>query len=47
MLSGGTISCIATDDSRPRVLAVASDGGQLLVYLHGQNNDADQLGGDR
>ncbi|KAL5759341.1 hypothetical protein ACOSQ2_018179 [Xanthoceras sorbifolium] len=43
---GGTISCIATDDSRPRVLAVAG-GGQLLVYLHGRNDIADQLGEDR
>ncbi|XWS34214.1 hypothetical protein CRYUN_Cryun21dG0021100 [Craigia yunnanensis] len=31
---GGSVSCIATDDSRPDVLAVAADDGQLLVYLH-------------
>ncbi|KAJ4842100.1 hypothetical protein Tsubulata_007950 [Turnera subulata] len=32
---GGRVSRIATDDSRPGVLAVADDSGQLLVYrLH-------------
>ncbi|XP_041015205.1 uncharacterized protein LOC121257969 isoform X2 [Juglans microcarpa x Juglans regia] len=30
---GGRISCVATDDSGAGALAVASDGGQLLVYL--------------
>ncbi|XVF03163.1 hypothetical protein REPUB_Repub04eG0237300 [Reevesia pubescens] len=28
---GGSVSCIATDDLRPDVLAVAADDGQLLV----------------
>ncbi|RVX02616.1 hypothetical protein CK203_016550 [Vitis vinifera] len=32
----GGVSCIATDDSRSDVFAVAGDGGQLLVYLHPQ-----------
>ncbi|KAJ7943318.1 DNA binding protein [Quillaja saponaria] len=31
---GGSVSCIATDDSSVGALAVAGDGGQLLVYLH-------------
>ncbi|KAK4842534.1 hypothetical protein QYF36_023324 [Acer negundo] len=44
---GGTISCIATNGSRPRVIAVAGAGGQLQVYLHGRNNIVDHLGGDR
>lgn len=35
LVSGG-VSCIATDDSRSDVFAVAGDGGQLLVYLHPQ-----------
>ncbi|KAG2702523.1 hypothetical protein I3760_06G093900 [Carya illinoinensis] len=37
---GGSISCVATDDSGAGALAVASDGGQLLVYrqnLHAEN----------
>ncbi|KAK9276843.1 hypothetical protein L1049_006380 [Liquidambar formosana] len=33
---GGGVSCIATDDSRSGVLAVAGNGGQLLIYLHSQ-----------
>ncbi|XVE91644.1 hypothetical protein REPUB_Repub01dG0027700 [Reevesia pubescens] len=37
---GGSVSCIATDDLRPDVLAVATDDGQLLVYLHNQENFA-------
>lgn len=42
---GGTVSCIATDDSGLQALAVAGDGpdgGQLLVYLHAQENIANQ-----
>ncbi|XVF85783.1 hypothetical protein PTKIN_Ptkin17bG0145400 [Pterospermum kingtungense] len=31
---GGSVSCIATDDLRPDVLAIATNDGQLLVYLH-------------
>ncbi|KAM7278483.1 hypothetical protein ACFE04_005617 [Oxalis oulophora] len=30
---GGSVSCIATNDSRSGVFAVAGDQGQLLVYL--------------
>ncbi|KAL0003640.1 hypothetical protein SO802_011201 [Lithocarpus litseifolius] len=33
---GGSVSCVATDDSKAGALAVAGDGGQLLVYLHTQ-----------
>ncbi|XP_022776714.1 uncharacterized protein LOC111318239 isoform X2 [Durio zibethinus] len=33
---GGSVSCIATNDLRPDVMAVAADNGQLLVYLHNQ-----------
>lgn len=39
MVLGGTVSCIATDDSGSQALAVAGagpDGGPLLVYLHTQ-----------
>ncbi|MBA0563339.1 hypothetical protein Golob_008321 [Gossypium lobatum] len=35
---GGRVSCIATDESRPEVVAVAADDGQLLLYLHNQEN---------
>lgn len=45
MVLGGTVSCIATDDSGLQALAVAGDGpdgGQLLVYLHAQENIANQ-----
>ncbi|KAJ0037653.1 hypothetical protein Pint_23475 [Pistacia integerrima] len=39
---GGTVSCIATDDSNSQVLAVAGDGGQLLLYMHSGKNNANQ-----
>ncbi|TYH96539.1 hypothetical protein ES332_A12G184200v1 [Gossypium tomentosum] len=35
---GGRVSCIATDESRPEVVAVAANDGQLLLYLHNQEN---------
>ncbi|XP_027095896.2 uncharacterized protein [Coffea arabica] len=31
---GSGVSCIATDMSKPGALAVASDGGELLVYVY-------------
>ena len=34
-LSGGSVSCIATDNLRADVLAVAANDGQLLVYHSG------------
>lgn len=40
IVSGGSVSCVATDDSRAGALAVAGDGGQLLVYLHTQKNSS-------
>ncbi|XP_038705729.1 uncharacterized protein LOC120001458 isoform X2 [Tripterygium wilfordii] len=33
---GGSVSCIATDDSSSNVFAVVSDGGQLLVFHKSQ-----------
>ncbi|KAK6242610.1 hypothetical protein SCA6_007999 [Theobroma cacao] len=39
---GGSVSCIATDDLRPDVVAVAADDGQLLIYLHSQENFANK-----
>ncbi|XP_048134764.1 uncharacterized protein LOC115752852 isoform X2 [Rhodamnia argentea] len=33
---GGSVSCIATNDSTPAVFAAAGDGGKLLVYRHSQ-----------
>ncbi|KAJ0094151.1 hypothetical protein Patl1_16657 [Pistacia atlantica] len=39
---GSTVSCIATDDSNSQVLAVAGDGGQLLLYMHSGKNNANQ-----
>lgn len=39
MVSGGSVSCIATDDSRPRPGAVAVAGdNQLLVFLHSEKS---------
>ncbi|KAK8488688.1 hypothetical protein V6N11_019853 [Hibiscus sabdariffa] len=36
---GGSVSCIASNDgSSPKVVAVAADDGQLLVYFHKQRN---------
>lgn len=35
MVSGGSVSCIATDDSRSGAVAVACDN-QLLVYMHSE-----------
>ena len=40
MVSGGSVSCVATDDSRAGALAVAGDGGQLLIYMHTQKNSS-------
>ncbi|XP_044489852.1 uncharacterized protein LOC123214163 isoform X4 [Mangifera indica] len=37
---GGGVSCIATDDSSSQVLAVAGDGGQLLLYMHSAKNSS-------
>ncbi|GMY25815.1 hypothetical protein FCV25MIE_21057 [Fagus crenata] len=37
---GGSVSCVATDDSRAGALAVAGDGGQLLIYMHTQKNSS-------
>ncbi|KAL5553593.1 hypothetical protein UlMin_040994 [Ulmus minor] len=34
---GGSVSCIATDDSKKGVVAIAGGEGQLLVYLPSQN----------
>lgn len=42
---GGTVSCIATDNSGSHALAVAGDGpdgSQLLVYLHARENVVNQ-----
>ena len=36
MVSVGSVSCVATDDSRAGALAVVGDGGQLLIYTHTQ-----------
>lgn len=39
MVSGGSVSCIATDDSRPRPGAVAVAGdNQLLVFLRSEKS---------
>lgn len=40
MVLGGGVSCIATDDSSSQVLAVAGDGGQLLLYMHSAKNSS-------
>ncbi|GAV78765.1 LOW QUALITY PROTEIN: hypothetical protein CFOL_v3_22230, partial [Cephalotus follicularis] len=39
---GGNVSCIATDDAKSGVLAIAGDGGQLLVYMHSPKSDANK-----
>ncbi|OMO93525.1 hypothetical protein CCACVL1_06455 [Corchorus capsularis] len=39
---GSRVSCIATDDLRPDVVAIAADNGQLLVYLHNHEKFANK-----
>ncbi|KAF8021381.1 hypothetical protein BT93_G1731 [Corymbia citriodora subsp. variegata] len=39
---GGSVSCIATNDSTPAVFAAAGDGGKLLVYRHSEFKAIDE-----